>query len=222
MYLKFAVVTLGVLGIALVGRAAFGPPHLASRVAVDSIRLVPAALGPSAQLRRWRNPQPGRGNLVEAGAVYAAGVFGPAPVMLDFFRGSDAPHNGIACFLIQGETLTEEKLVPLRTLSGTAVFDVGIVRTPGQLRLVAATECSASVCNSTRLPFLSRFWTQWNWKSLLNGPVNGVVPAAVILTQQTRAGSEQTSVAELRGELARAVAKMDFTPAERLAAAQAR
>lgn len=220
MYLKLAAALLGVLLVAWLGHAALGSGSAAESNAARSIHLVPAVLGGAPRTRRWRHPQPGQGDLVETGAIYAAGTFGPVPVLLDFFRGADAPHNGIACFLIQGESLTEEQLLKMRTLTGAAVFDVGVIRTPGQIRLVAATECTAGGCNAETLPFWRGFWRQWNWKNLATGSTKGVVPAAVILTQATDAGQAPAAVAQLHAELLRAVAGIDFNPARRLAAAQ--
>ena len=220
MYLKLAAALLGVLAVAGIGRVALGSGHAANSVAAESIRLVPPELGAAPQVSRWHNPQPGRADVVETGAIYAASAFGPAPVLLDFFRGDDAPHNGIACFLIQGESLTQEQLMRLPTLTGPAVFDVGVIRTPGEIRLVAATECTAQGCNAQTLPFWHGFWRQWTWKNLAIGPIKGVVPAAVILTQKTDAGQAPTVIAQLRAELVRAVARINLDPAERLAAAQ--
>ncbi|MDE2235665.1 MAG: hypothetical protein KGK44_08975 [Gammaproteobacteria bacterium] len=220
MYLKAAVAVLGIFAIAWLGHAVLRPAHVVYGTRAESIRLVPVELGAAHQISHWRNRQPGRGDLVETGAIYAGSMFVPAPVLLDFFRGADVQHNGIACFLIQGESLTQEHLMQLPTLTGFAVFDVGVVRTPGQIRLVAATECTARGCYADKLPFLGNFWHQWNWMNLVAGPVDGVVPAAVILTQKTDSQHEQQVITQLRAELARAVAQIDLTPARRLAAAQ--
>lgn len=220
MYLKLAAALLGVFGVAWLGRAALGPAQITNSAAADSIQLVPAKLGAAPQIRRWRNLRPGHGNLVESGALYAAGAFGAAPVLLDFFRGDNAPHNGIGCFLDQGESLTNERVMTLSTRTSPQIFDVGVVETPSLVRVIAATECSSNGCTAELLPFLGHYWMQWRWSNFVDDHIHGVVPAAVILTQKTDARQAPMVIAQLRGELVRAVAQIDLVPAQRLAAAQ--
>lgn len=183
------------------------------------IVLVPAELDGAPMRKHWRNPQ--RGTIVEVGAQYAASHFGPSPVMLDFFRGDPHTHNGIGCFLGQGESLDSENLRTLATADGKAVFDVGILRTPGQVRLIAATECTPERCLAQKLPLPGHFWHQWDPENLSLQSTASVVPVAIILTHKTDGYSAEGITDALKDELRHVAGVLDLRQARRLAAVQA-
>ncbi len=218
MYTKFIVAGVIVLVFALAGKTLLVHRSTDIHPGGNNIKLVPKTLGGAEQLKHWHNDL--HDSIVEVGALYAAGGFGPAPVLLDFRRNYPRTHNGIGCFLNQGETLDSENLQTLQTASGTAVFDVGILRTPGQVRLIAATECTSGKCVEEKLPFLNRFWKQWSLKNLLANQSGSVVPAAIILTRKTEAAGADAAITELQAELKKVAAVVDLAPARRLAAAQ--
>lgn len=218
MYAKLIVASVIVLALALAGKALLGQRDAAVHPGGKSIQLVPSTLDGSKQLKHWRNEL--GGSIVEVGALYAAAGFGPAPVLLDFRRGDSHTHNGIGCFLNQGETLDSERLRRLKTANGSAVFDVGILRTPDKVRLIAATECTAQKCIQQKLPFLANFWKEWNLKNLIPREDGGVVPMAIILTRKTGAAAAHATIALLQRELGKVAATVNLAPARRLAAVQ--
>lgn len=222
MYVKLFVLSACVLGFVLLG-GGVSPAQLgAVNTDTRDIVLVPTTLGRAARVEQWRHP--GDGTVVEVGATFAAGIHGPAPVILDFFRGDPRVHNGIGCFLNKGETLASENLRTLNTANGTALFDIALLRTENQLRLVAATECTAAGCAERAVLTWKALWKQ-GLKALVRPAPDGVVPAAIILTHPLDAGmskaGEAVVAAQLLAELERAAAAVDLSPAMRLAKAQA-
>ncbi|HET8552120.1 MAG TPA: hypothetical protein VFM97_06575 [Gammaproteobacteria bacterium] len=222
MYAKLLVLSACVLGFGVLAHG-LTPRHFAvANVNTAQVVLVPTTLGGAAQVERWRNP--GAGSIVEVGALFAAGVHGAAPVILDFFRGYPHGHNGIGCFLNHGETLISEQLRRIETANESALFDVALLRTENQLRLVAATECAADGCAERAVLTWKALWQQ-GLRALTRSAPDGVVPAAIILTHPLDAGiskAQEAAVAmQLRAELERVIANVDLEPAMRLAKAQA-
>ncbi|MGH8273702.1 MAG: hypothetical protein ACRES9_05515 [Gammaproteobacteria bacterium] len=221
MYVKLIVAVVLVLALGLAGNGWWGNRGGGEAYAdAKNITLVPQTLGSSGMLKSWHNNL--RGSITEVGALYAAGSFGPAPIMLDFRRGDPRAHNGIGCFLTQGETLVSEHLNKFRTASGLVVFDLGVTRSGDELQMTAATACTPKECRGQRLPFAETLGQQWSLKNLLSMPyAHGVVPVAVILKQKIGPEGQSATIGDLRAELERAMPLIDFTPAQRLAASQA-
>jgi len=218
VYAKLAAASVGLI-LAAIAAYAWVPsvPHISKSLGQD-ITLVPKTLDGAPMLKHWHNRQPG--TVVEVGALYAAANFGPAPVLVDFRRGDPYSHNGIGCFLNKGESLTSETLHTFHTAFGSAVFDVGVLRTADQVRVIAATECTAKTCESKKLPFLSQLWHLWNKKHLTHES-GSVVPLAVILTQKASHSEANSVTSRLEEELRRVIAVLDLKPARQLAAVQA-
>ncbi len=219
MLARFGVLIALVLVFGFLGYRALGG-HDPDRSDHRAIALVPSMLGRAPVVKRWRNHL--AGGRIETGALYAAGVYGAVPVLLDFYRNTARTHNGIACFLDQGDTLVSQRLMRLRTAHGFVLFDVAITRTSERIRLIAATECTSEGCTIRKIPLLTNFWKQWNLQDLLGAGPHGVVPAAVILTHKVKGqGSRAATIVALRAELLRVTPYIDFSRARRLAAAQA-
>lgn len=219
MLARFGVLIAFVLVFGFLGYRALGG-HDPVRGDHRAITLVPSTLGRASVVKRWRNHL--TGGRIETGALYAAGVYGAAPVLLDFYRNTARTHNGIVCFLDQGDTLVSQRLMRLRTAHGFVVFDVAVTHTLDQVHLIAATECTSRGCTTQKIPLLTNFWKQWSLRNLLEAGPHGVVPAAVILTRKvTGQGSRATAIVALRAELLRVIPYIDFSRARRLAAAQA-
>lgn len=219
MLARFGVLIALVLVFGFLGYRALGG-HDSVRVDRRAIALVPSRLGRAPVIKRWRNHL--TGGRIETGALYAAGVYGAAPVLLDFYRNTSRTHNGIVSLLDQGDTLVSQRLMRLRTAHGFAVFDVAVVRTSERIRLVAVTECTSGGCTIRKIPLLTNFWKQWSLRNLLGAGPHGVVPAAVILTRKVKGeGDRAVAIVALRAELLRITPYIDFSRAQRLAAAQA-
>jgi hypothetical protein len=109
--------------------------------------LVPETLDGLQIKRRWNHSLGVAvdGDVMEDGAVYAD-ADGQRSVMLDFWRNGRSEHNGIECYLIQGESVVREQLVEVMTRSGRAVFNVALLRNGGRIRLAAATQCKTGEC----------------------------------------------------------------------------
>lgn len=219
MYGKLIAAVLVVAAAAVAAHAWIGARRTVIHPGGNGIVLVPRNLDGAPMRKHWHNDL--NGTIVEVGALYAASHFGPAPVLLDFRRGDLRTHNGIGCFLDQGETLDSERLLTLPTAHGKAVFDVGILRTPDQIRLIAATECTAGQCVEQKLPMLDSFWHQWDLAHLNAQHAGSVVPVAIILKHKIGGYRADGILAALEDELRHVAAVLDLRPARRLAAIQA-
>ncbi len=221
MYLKLIVASVAVIAMGVLASVFLNLSHLqVANAKVPGITLVPASLGSSHMLKNWHNNL--SGSIVETGALYAAGTFGPSPILLDFRRGDPRAHNGIGCFLTKGDDLIFERLNRFRTASGFVVFDMGAVRSGNEIQLVAATACTPKECLGHRLPFAERLTEQWSVKNLFRTSyVNGVVPVAVILKKKVGPEGQDATIADLHAELERVMPLINLEPARRLAAAQA-
>src|SRR5690625_2910758 len=180
-YVKFGVVIALVLILAGLSCLFLSPrkSHV-TNADVPGIVLVPKVLGKAQMLDHWHNER--LGGIVEVGAQYAADVYGPAPIILDYRRNSPRAHNGIVCFLDRGANLIFERLRKLRTAGGMIVFDVGAVRSGDSLKLLAVAACSSKECRGQKLFINQVFTKKWSWNRLLGHKYsNGVVPTAVIL-----------------------------------------
>jgi hypothetical protein len=192
----------------------FAQPQLRPVAATASgIALVPAAVGEYLPVNSWHTEL--RGDLVEEGAVFAPSAGAGDPVQLDFFRNGRKTHNGIGCFLNQGESLLNENIRTLQTASGQIQFDVALLRTEDTIRIVAATECSARGCSEQALPL------EFSFAALSQGSIDyGVVPVSVTLMHPSGTTSESDTETLLEQELSKAISAIDLQPARRLAALQ--
>jgi hypothetical protein len=183
----------------------------------DEIQLLPMQIGAYYKSdQSWRNePQPG---VIEEGAMYSTGK--GLPAQLDFFRHDPQTHNGLGCYLGQGETLLWERVQRLPTLNGTAEFDLGLAQTRETLRLVAASECRAGGCSEVPLPL----WKQFSdFKRLIPqlfaDPGEAVVPLSIVLTTPA-ANRDPALEAEMMRQMQSFIAALDLEPVRKLAVMQ--
>jgi hypothetical protein len=216
MYAKLTALALGVLVFGTLHWAT--APHSVNRAdTIDRINLLPANIGSAAIVEKWNNRQSAQ--VVEQGARYASNDSADTPVQLDFFKGRPNTHNGIICYLWQGEALLWQRLESVATAGRPAIFDVGLTRAGQQLRLVAATECSAESCTEQPLPVSGYLWTQWRWKNLIQTG-NPVVPVSIVLSRPIGAEGLEATQSQLLAAFYHAAALIDLSPAQQLAAAQ--
>jgi hypothetical protein len=189
----------------------------------DDVALLPAQIGDYQQsARRWYNPQ--HGGIVEEGAIYTANAApgkSLVPVQLDYYRHARGVHNGLGCYLIQGETLHWQRRQSVATAAGNTVFLLGLTQTREQVRLVAATECSARQCVG-ETPVGSN-WSFLNLGATLFGDAagsNDVVPVSVVLTAQDDGNDIAATQAALLEQFRRFAASLDMSGASRVAALQ--
>lgn len=210
MYIKLSVLVAVILGFLVVG---FQRADSLSRAmsAQSLVSLVPETLGEAHATTRWRNEL--AGSEIEEGAVYSPRGGGD-PVQLDFFRNRMQPHNGIACYMGQGEHLRSEQLVNLRTANGAeVVFDLAVLTDGERLRLVAATECTADGCTEERLTHSAKsppFGIAVSFKDAQ--PVRPVIPLSVMVQSADGEPDGDAVSGRLDAELRDAVLKLDLAP----------
>jgi len=183
--------------------------------AAAAVVLVPETLGERSISKRWNNLL--RGGIVEDGAVFsgASGV----PVQLDFFRNRPTAHNGINCYLLEGESLTWERPQVLQMATAPAQFDVALLSSNDSLRLIAATECSAGGCNEHGLWGEPVGNSKLRWTSA-NAPHEAVVPVSIVLSSPLDGAEPAVVEARLMSQLQDAARLIDLAPAQKLASLQ--
>ncbi len=208
-----ALLAVAGLGLNAAGYVQFQPV----RDAGEQIQLLPDQIGNYQRTTdSWRN-QVSQG-VIENGAVYKDRS--GASVQLDFFRHGSRPHNGLGCYLVQGETLLWERVQNLPTRTGSAEFDLGMAQTRESLRLVAATECRVDGCREDSLAIWRKFG---DFKKLIfqlfSEPTGAVVPVSIVFT--TPADQRDPAVeADLMVKLQEFIAALDLAPVRTLAALQ--
>jgi len=218
MNAKLATLALGVLVFA--GLHRITAPHTFwtnQAETAGSINLLPAAIGSASIVRQWNNVRSQQ--VIEQGALYASNDPADTPVQLDFFKGNPDTHNGVICYLFQGEALLWQHLETVPTAGKPVIFDLGLTRAGQQLRLVAATECTAQGCTEQPVPVNDYFWTQWSLKNLTQ-PRTPVVPMSIVLTRPIGAGGLEATQSQLLTAFYHATAQLDLSPVQQLAAAQ--
>lgn len=214
-----AVVVAAALGLQLLLVKSRGG---AEQAAGAAIALLPASLNGEAVATRWSNPQPG--GVVEQGAVYGAAGGQKLPVQLDFYRNRDREHNGILCYVSQGEAILWHQFRDVATQGGTTRFEIAITDAGELLRLTAATECRKDGC--TEREYSYRFGVPWTllstWRRF-GGADDGeaVVPMSIVLQYPFPDNSRDRDAMqqELLRQFEAAAAATDLRPAQQLAAA---
>ena len=186
----------------------------------DAVTLLPDLVGDAQPVHHWKHPLSGA--VIEEGALYQSSTGGPL-IQLDFYRNSREPHNGAACYLLQGERLRSESLLTVQTRNGAATFDVMLSSDSRHLRLAAATECTAEGC--TEQPVLTPtalFWRKWDWRKLIDPARRPVVPTSIVLLQdwdEPDADRQAQAEQEIQQTFVQVAREVDLEPARRLASA---
>lgn len=210
---------LAFAALVICGTAASGMQEFSMRRSVSpaaaSVVLVPETIGPLRIAQRWNNPQ--RDGAVEQGALYnaASGV----ALQLDFFRNRAYMHNGIGCYLMEGESLAWERPRTLRMASADAQFDLALLSTGDGLRLVAATECTAEKCVERTLWGQAVAGSQLRWDGATRR-LQSVVPVSIVLSSPLNGEEPAVVEARLMSQLQDAAGLIDLAPAQKLAALQ--
>ncbi len=179
------------------------------------IVLLPETLGVRSVSKRWNNRLLGGG--IEEGALYD-GVSG-MPVQLDFFRNRHLEHNGIGCYLREGESLAWERLQALQVADMTAKFDVALLSNNDSLRLVAATECSPKGCIEHGLWGDPLGSSQLRWHGV-STTRDSVVPVSIMLSSPLDGEDPAAVEARLMSQLEDVARLIDLAPAQKLASLQ--
>lgn len=187
----------------------------------DHIDLIPPALAGLATTKRWRHPLDERG-VVEDGAVYSAPD--GAQIMVDYWRGIRGEHNGIFCFVVQGESVVREQSMQVQTRAGRSDFTVALLRNGGSLRLAASTHCRPDGCEGSPLRLGSAPFTGSPWASLLSLRLGllpmhePIVPLTVLVEHPGRIATDGVEMErQLLEEFRRVAGDLDLRPAQELA-----
>jgi len=210
------------LAVAAVGLGTLGqllrPQLLPVSAQALAVVLLPQMLDGLPIAQRWDNPYPN--GMVEQGALYAPAGVETDGIQLDYFRHSSTRHNGIGCYLDQGERLLSQRMTPVRFADSTQEVDLALTRSADQVRLIAATECGTDACNEQSLPFGRDFWRSLRLQSKRSA-AESRVPVSVVLTAPLAAHQDSTATqAALLARFHRIAAQIDLAPARRLAALQ--
>lgn len=193
----------------------------------NAVVLVPPAIGEFQRSDTVWNIRHADGSS-EEGAVYKLATSGGdagMPVQLDFFRNMDEKHDGVMCYLLQGELLHRSELISLHTGPKPVRVLLSLTGTKNRLRLVATTECFANYCDEENLQ------SGWGFhlpefaslKAAVIGRAqntSGVVPVSVMLTAEVNSDNRQKTEQELRKQMQVFLQAFDFAPAQLQAASQ--
>jgi len=180
-----------------------------------AVVLLPDSIGERRIVKRWNNPQ--RSGAIEEGAVYAAGS--DTSVQLDFFRNSGSAHNGVGCYLLEGESLAWERTQTLRMADASAEFDVALLSSNEGLRLVAATECGPLGCTEHGLWGAAVIGSELRWQGY-SKVEQSVVPVSIMLASPLDGEDPAAVEARLMSKLEDVIGKIDLAPAQKLASLQ--
>ena len=212
------------LAVAAVGLGALGqlllPQPLPVSAQAHAVVLLSQTLDGLPIAQRWDNPRPN--GTVEQGALYATDGNKVAGIQLDYYRHSPTLHNGIGCYLTQGERLLSQRMTPVRFADSTQEVDLALTRSVDQVRLIAATECGTDACNEQSLPFGRDFWRSLRLQSKPStSTAESRVPVSIVMTAPLAAHQDPTATqAALLARFHRIAAQIDLAPARRLAALQ--
>lgn len=211
--LSIATVTFAGLNLYLWAAA----PIPAYGATARALTLLPQQIDGMKIVREWSQKLPT--GTIENGANYGGDEPGRW-IQLDFFRRASHVHNSAICYIDQGERLIWQSVQSLPFATTSAQVDLALLRLPGQLRLVASTQCGVNACVSRALPTWHGFAI--DLLSGRTGPaMSAVVPVSLVVTADVAAGEDWSSVrSSLMARVRRAVVDVDLRPAQQLAALQ--
>jgi hypothetical protein len=188
-------------------------PRSTGRARRDAPLLVPAVLGSYRAVNRWSIV--GNGT-IEQGALYSNRST-DGPVQLDMFLNYPGPHNGIACYLAQGFSLSSKGLQRLKSSDGEGQFQVAVLRTDDLVKATASTECWSWGCQETPVG-------TWSLVLSLAEPpsVEMPIPITVTADDSELSGDGEQQEARLLRRLDTFIAQLDLARIERFAGEQSK
>lgn len=172
------------------------PYSKSSNPLAQAIDLTPASMGLfKRQDQTWRILR--KDGSIEEGAMYALPDHPEASIQLDFYRQFNKEHNGLLCYLLQGETLVWTQTFVTYMHQQKITLLLGLTQSDNQLRLTAVTECYSDACIELDVS------SAWTIKLAPDSPAatgtlarsnqasKGVVPMSVVITQPYAAGQAQ-------------------------------
>jgi len=212
MYAK--IITLGLAASLLDINAGNG---WLKRVPLDVTKgpaLMPQAVGDWQQTTHWLYPPStaeyplGMGQFQE----YAQYTHDGLLVTLSFDHNRLSPHNAVNCFLDKGESVESSTVRSLRTMDGSARFNLARFDEGGSTSLVAASQCLAQGCiENAPAPSWADLGRPSYWKALLLAPPYSAIPVSISIGRSTEQQA-QVSYSAMEQALADFVANLDLNP----------
>jgi len=126
-------------------------------------------------------------------------------------------HNAVNCFLGRGEQIESSTVRSLKTLDGSARFNVAHFANGSTLDLVAVSQCLAQSCvENPPPPGWADLWRFSFWKASLFTPIYNAVPISISIGRNTQQ-QEQTPFLAMEQALVDFVANLDLSPVRRQA-----
>ena len=198
------------------------PIFVASSIqtAANELQIVPTRIGRFVRTeKQWKIIRDD--GVIEEGAMYSDDAHGSktldgAPVQLDFYRAYNKPHNGLLCYIGQGERLLWTRHFILQNPNQSIRFLIGLTESDGQLRLTAATECDSDHCDE------ESFDKEWHFRrpSAHQRSIEGIVPMSVVIIQPTAGANPVQVERELIEKMNSFLDAFDFDPIFALARSQ--
>lgn len=158
---------IAVCGICEYGFYKISTPSTGHKRSSLNPHVLPRAVGNFQSTRRWEGK-------FAVGASYRDPRGIEASLSVRF--GAQSPHNGIACWLVQGYSMLQQRAVEVRTTSGFVRFDTALFRADSGLALLANTECYANGCRENLVP--TSFGLQM---PAFSRPIAPVVPVSILV-----------------------------------------
>jgi len=172
--------------------------------------LVPQAVGDWQQTTRWIYPS-GMGQYQE----YAQYVHDGLLVTLSFDHNRLNAHNAVNCFLGRGELIEYSTVRSLKTLDGSARFNLARFGAGTSTSLVAASQCLVQGCiENPPAPSWADLGHLSFWKALLFAPPYNAIPVSISIDHSTEQ-PEQASNSDMEQALTGFVANLDMNPVRR-------
>ncbi len=136
-------------------------------------------------------------------------------VTLSFDHNRLYRHNAVDCFLVRGEPIESSTVRSLKTLDGSARFNLARFDDSNSISLVAASQCMAQGCiENPPAPGWADLGRLSFWKESLFRPGYHAIPINISMTGSA---AQRQDYSTMEQALADFVANLDLTPARRQA-----
>jgi hypothetical protein len=191
------------------------------------LELLPAEVGAfHRDAEHWKILRPD--DSIEEGAMYRGEQHPDVRIQLDFYRQYDKEHNGMLCYVGQGEELMWQRQVVLNANDSNVVIALGLTRFEHQLRLIAATECYADGCQEMpfsdqwgiQVPHSARIHRAQKMTALAQRIGIGIVPMSMVLTMSFEEDEREKAEEKMLSAMNQFIASFDFSQPIKLARLQ--
>ena len=204
MYAK--IIALGLVGSVLAVDAGHAWLRRAPEDAAQS-QLVPQTVGVWQQTTRWIYPS-SMGQFQE----YAQYAHGGLLATLSFDHNRLSAHNAVNCFLGRGEPIESSTVRTLKTLDGSARFNVARFDEANSISVVAASQCLAQGCiENPPAPAWADLGRLAFWKESLFKPHYDAIPVNISMTMTGNTAQQQPDYSAMEQALVDFVENLDMS-----------